>query len=136
MEKLQEFFLLYCMTGTKWGTTPYPELEVFTKFLTRLSSNPTENVIATTQQPTPPSTFVSYKSNGKKHARSLTPTVASKKTKYNYTMRRVEPSTASTPASGPSTAHSTAGTITSFGQKQPKMIYDPEIIEISDSESD
>lgn len=136
MEKLQKFFLLYCMTGTKWGTTPYPELEVFTKFLARVSSIPTENDIATTQQPTPPSTFVSYKSNGKKRARSLTPTLASKKTKYNYTMRRVEPSTASTPASGPSTAHSTAGTITSFGQKQPKMIYDPEIIEISDSESD
>ena len=122
------------MTGTKWGTTPYPELEVFTKFLARVSSIPTENDIATTQQLTPPSTFVSYKSNGKKRARSLTPTVASKKTKYNYTMRRVEPSTASTPASGPSTARSTAGTITSIGQKQPKTIYDPEIIEISDSD--
>jgi hypothetical protein len=131
MEKLQELFLLYCMTGTKWGTTPYPELEVFTKFLTRASSNPTPNVIqvATTQQPTPPSVFVSYKSNGKKRPRSPTPTPASKKSKYDY--MRVKPSIAS------STAHSTAGTITSRAntkQKQPKMILDPEIIEISDSD--
>lgn len=136
MEKLQELFLLYCMTGTKWGTTPYPELEVFTKFLTRGSLNPTPNVIATTQvtqQPTPPSTLkiVSYKSNGKKRARSPTPSLVGKKSKYNYTMR-VKPSTASTP--GPSTAHSTAGTITSSRQKQPNMTWDPEIIEISDSD--
>ena len=106
MEKLQELFLLYCMTGTKWGMTPYPELEVFTEYLTRAGPNPTPNVIATTQQPTPPSKFISSESKGKRRAQSPTPTPASKKSKYDYMW--IKPSTDSTPV----TAHSTAGATT------------------------
>lgn len=118
------------MTGTKWGTTPYPELEVFTEYLTHAGPNTTPN-IATIQQPTPPRVLISYKSNGKRRAQSPPPTPASTGKKIKYEYGQIKPSlTVSTPATARSTAQ------VNYGRKQPSIIFDSEIIEISDSESD
>lgn len=131
MEKLQELFLLYCMTGTKWGTTPYPELEVFTKYLTSAASHPTPNSTAATQQPTPPSTFISNKVNGKRRAQSPTPeTPVHKKSKYDY--MRIKPSTNAN--SGNTHFTASASMSRGSGMKQFNKIIDSEVIEISDSD--
>lgn len=118
------------MTGTKWGTTPYPELEVFTEYITHAGPDTTPN-IATTQQPTPLRVLISYKSNGKRRAQSPPPTPASTGKKIKYEYGQIKPSlTDSTPATARSTSQ------VNYGRNQPSIIFDSEIIEISDSESD
>jgi hypothetical protein len=130
MERLQELFLLYCMTGTKWGTTPFPELEVFTKYLAcTAASHPTPNPTAAAQQPTPPSMFISHKVTGKRRAQSPTPEMpVRKKSKYDY--MQIKPLINANSV----TTHSTESASTSRCSSMKQSIINSEVIDISDSD--